>query len=77
MEIRVPFTSFTSFRLFAAIPLILARKIAREWSLGEQPGNEWKLSQMERVFNTMEMSSEISGIFSKRKTPNETCPLTS
>ena len=63
MEIRVPFTSFTSSRLFAAISLILARKIAREWSLGWQLGNEWNLCQMEHFFNPMEISNEISGIF--------------
>jgi len=62
MEIRVPFTSFASSRLFAAISLIFcAQNRARM-----EPGMaawEWNLCQMEHVFNRIEISSEISGIF--------------
>ena len=69
MEILVPFLKgFTSSRLFATMSLILARKVAREWSLGGQPGNKWNLCEMEHVFNPMENSSEIFGIFGKWKT---------
>jgi len=69
MEARVPFTSFTSSRLFVAISLILVRKIAQEWSLGGQLGKNGICVKRNTFLTRWKFPAKFREFFGKWKRP--------